>query len=148
MLTTFANRAKMAAWAAKIERIVAKPPGSIEEVTPDSLKRESKVTFSKLNTWTIICEEMLDTQFERAYFEKAWEELHRRGITDAEIAEMRRFAWLTAGWLNFECCLWEWCNMDEQDIYRAIEWQYSDGYISAEERTRRLEYARKYAQSP
>ena len=99
---------------------------------------------AEFSTWTIICEEVLDTQFARVYFERAREELHRRGITDAEIAEMRRFAWLTAGWLNFERGLWEWCNLDEQDIYRAIEWQYSDGYISADERDRRMEYAKRY----
>jgi hypothetical protein len=144
MLTKIANRAKMAAWAATVERIVGEPPGSDEGLSRESIERESKVTFAELSTWTIICEEVLDTQYARVYFERARGELHRRGITDAEITEMRRFAWLTAGWLNFERCLWEWRNLDEQDIYRAIEWQYSDGYISADERDRRREYAKRY----
>ena len=134
----------MATWAAKVERIVAKPPGSDEGFSPDSIELESKVSFTKFSTWTIVCEETLDTQFPRVYFERAREELQRRGITDAEIGEMRRFAWLTAGWLNFECALWDWCNLDEEDIYRAIKMQYSDGYISAEERDRRMAYARRY----
>ena len=144
MLTTRAKRSKMAAWAATVERIVNEPPGSDEGLTPESIEREGKVTFAEFNTWTIICEEVLDTQFARVYFERAREELHRRGITDAEINEMRRFAWLTAGWLNFERQQWEWCNLDEGDIYRAIEWQHLEGYISADERDRRMEYAKRY----
>ena len=137
MLTKLANRKKMAAWAATIERIVSKPPGSDDGMSPEEIERAGKVSFAKFSTWTIICEEMLDTQFARGYFETAREELHRRGITDAEILEMRRFAWLTAGWLNFECMVWDWCNLDERDIYLAIEWQYKNGYISANERDRR-----------
>lgn len=144
MHTEPANQAKMAAWAATVERIVSGPPGSDEGLSPESIEREGRVTFAAFSTWTIICEEVLDTQFTRVYFERAREELHRRGIGDAEITEMRRFAWLTAGWLNFERCLWDWCNLDERDIYRAIEWQYSDGYISADERDRRMEYAKRY----
>ena len=99
MLTELANKAKMYAWAATVDRIVSKPPGSDEGFSAESIERNSTVSFAKFTTWTIICEEMLDTQFPRRYFEEAREELHRRGITDAEIAEMRRFAWLTAG-----CC--------------------------------------------
>ncbi len=144
MPTEPANQSKMDAWAATVERIVSEPPGSDEGLSPEEIERGGKVTFAAFSTWAIICEEVLDTQFARVYFERAGEELHRRGIGDAGITEMRRFAWLTAGWLNFERCLWDWCNLDEQDIYRAIEWQYSDGYISADERDRRMEYAKRY----
>ena len=87
---------------------------------------------------------MLDTQFPSVYFERAHEELRRRGLSDDDINEMRYFAWLTAGWLNYECMLWEWVNLDENDIVRAIEWQYRDNWISAEERDQRLEYAHQY----
>ena len=144
MLTELANKAKMYAWAATVDRIVSKPPGSDEGFSAKSIERNSKVSFAKFSTWTIICEEVLDTQFPRVYFERAREELHRRGITDAEITEMRRFAWLTAGWLNFECMLWDWCYLDERDIYRAIKLQYDHGYISAAERDRRVAYAKRY----
>ena len=57
---------------------------------------------------------------------------------------MRRFAWLTAGWLNFERRQWEWCNLDEQDIYLAIERQHAEGYISSAEKDRRIEFAKRY----
>ena len=144
MLTTPVNKAKMDEWAVTVERIISKPPGSDEGFSAESITREGRVSFAKFSTWTIICEEMLDTQFPCVYFERAREELHRRAITDAEILEMRRFAWLTAGWLNFERLVWEWCNLDEKDIYFAIEQQYSGGYISGEEKERRIEYAKRY----
>ena len=144
MLSKRAKRAKMAAWAAIVERIVGKPPGSDEGFSPESIERHGRVSFARFSTWTIICEEVLDTQFSRAYFERAREELHRRRISDSEIAELRRFAWLTAGWLNFECGLWEWCNLDEHDIYLAIERQHAEGLISAAERDRRVEFAKRY----
>ena len=134
----------MAAWTATVDSIVSNPPGSDNGLSPESIERDRKLSVSKFSTWTIICEEVLDTQFALVYFERAREELHRRGITDAEITEMRRFAWLTAGWLNFERDLWEWCNLDERDIYLAIEWQYKDGDITAEERDQRIEYAKRY----
>ncbi len=72
-------------------------------------------------------------------------ELNRRGISDKEYHELRRFAWLTAGWLNYEKMLWDWCSLDVTDIYRAIEWQYSDGWISKNERDRRRLFADRYA---
>lgn len=134
----------MSAWAARVSHIVSKPPGSDERFSQEDIARDARADFSKMSTWAIVCEEMLDTQYPRIYFERAREELHRRSITDNEIVEMRRFAWLTAGWLNFEMMVWDWCTLDEQDIYLAIKWQYSAGWISAKERDRRIEYTKKY----
>jgi hypothetical protein len=54
---------------------------------------------------------------------------------------------MTAGWLSFEKMLRGWTDLDEKDIYRAIEWQYSDGWISAAERTRRMHVARRYGRA-
>jgi hypothetical protein len=144
MPTSPINRMKMSVWATRVSRIINKSPGSDKGFSDEDIARDAKADFSKMSTWAIICEEMLDTQYPRIYFERAREELRRRGITDNEITEMRRFAWLTAGWLNFEKMVWDWCNLDEQDIYLAIEWQYSDGWISAKEKARRIEYVKKY----
>ena len=138
------NRSKMTFWTAKIERIISSPPGSDDGFSSESIARNAKVTFLKMSTWAIVCEEMVDTQRPRIYFGQARDELRRRGIDDVEYMAMRRFAWLTAGWLNFEMMLWDWCGLDEQDIYRAIDWQFTDGWISADERDRRKEYARRY----
>ena len=48
---------------------------------------------------------------------------------------MRRFAWYTAGWLNFLMAVWNWTNLDESDILMAIEWLYNYEQISQEQRT-------------
>lgn len=140
------NRSKMSAWALKVAPILAKPPGSDKGMSQDTIDFYSTIDFSRIETWSIICEEMLDTQYPRVYFERAQEELRRRGISDSEIAEMRRFAWLTVGWLNFEMMVWEWVSLDEKDIRLAIDQQYSRKMISAEERDRKIEYIRKYSQ--
>ena len=138
------NHYKMLDWAASVREIVAKPPGSDDGYSPESIARYADSNFSKFSTWTIVCEEVLDTQFPPVYFERAHEELRRRGFTDSAIAEMRNFAWLTAGWLNYVCMLWDWANLDENDILLAIERQYKDGWISAEERERRIHYLQQY----
>ena len=139
------NRSKMVNWAAKVDRIVSEPPGTDEGFTQDDMDRNRHATFENLTTWEIVCEEVLDTAHPRVYFDRARIELSRRGISDEEYQEMRRFAWLTAGWLNFEKMLWDWCSLDGRDIYRAIEWQFSDGWISMTERDRRRRFADRYA---
>ena len=135
----------MATWTAKVDRIVNEPPGTDEGFTQDDIDRNRRASFEKLSTWEIVCEEILDTAHPRIYFERAWIELSRRGISEKEYQEMRRFAWLTAGWLNFEKMLWDWCSLDGSDIYRAIEWQFSDGWISKNERDRRRKFTDRYA---
>jgi len=144
MLSALSNKVKMAAWAAKVESIIKQPPGSDDGLSADFIASQSRVSFSESSTWAILCEEVLDTQFSREYFDNARKELQRRGLADAEIKEMRRFVWLTAGWLNFEQGLWDWTSLDEQDIYRAIKQQHAEGYITAEERDRRLGYATRF----
>jgi hypothetical protein len=133
------NARKMAQWEAEVAKIVARLPGATDG--PDWA---ASTSFSKMSNWAIVCEEVLDTQFPRAYHLRAFEELRTRGISDAEIEELRRFAWLTAGWMNFEKMLWDWCGLDEQDVRRAIEWQFRDGWIDQAERQRRLEFVRRY----
>ncbi len=138
------NHQKMLAWAASAREFAAKPPGSGEGFSAEEIDQYAHSDFSKLSTWTVVCEEVLDTQFPNVYFERGHEELRQRGLSNDDIAEVRYFAWLTAGWLNYERMLWDWVNLDESDIVRAIEWQYRDGWISAEERDRRLAYVHQY----
>jgi hypothetical protein len=138
------NRLRMARWAAEVDRIVSSPPGSDDGFTREQIENYSRTDFSRLSTWAIVCEEVLDTTFPRSYFVCARAELRRRGISDNEYGELRRFAWLTAGWLNYEKMLWDWCSLDEDAIRRAIERQFKEGWISLDEHDRRLEFAGKY----
>lgn len=122
-------------------------PGTDEGFSPEAIVRYATVVFTELSTWAIVCEEVLDTVHPQIYYERAREELRRRGITDAEFSEMRRFAWLTAGWLNFEKMVWDWCSLNEDDIYRAIAWQFDERWISQAERDRCIEFAQRYDDS-
>jgi hypothetical protein len=99
-----------------------------------------------MTTWALVCEEVLDTEFPPQHYGRVVAELFRRGITPAELEQMRVFAWETAGWLNFEKMVWDWCSLDENDIKRAIQWQFDEGEIDNVERGRRLSYLHKYAQ--
>jgi hypothetical protein len=72
-------------------------------------------------------------------------ELFRRHISLSDLEEMRVFAWETAGWLNFEKMVWDWCHLDEEDIKQAIEWQVKDGEIDRAEADKRLAYLARYA---
>lgn len=133
-----ANRLRMARWAAEVERIVATPPGIDDGFTAAQIERYAQTDFSKFSTWSIVCEEVLDTTFPLSYFDAARAELRQRGVADDEYAELRRCAWLTAGWLNCEKMLWDWRHLDEHDMYRALDWQFKAGWISQTERDRRL----------
>ncbi len=140
------NQTRMGLWTKRVEQIVRQPPGSDSEFSEESIARFAKTDFSRMSTWAIVCEEVLDTVFPVVYFQRARDELRRRGITDAEYQAMRRFAWLTAGWLNFEMMLWDWCSLNERDIQHAIQWQFSDGWISETERDRMIKFADRYSE--
>ncbi len=139
------NRSKMDTWTAKVDRIARKPPGCDDDFSDDSITSFATVNFRGMSTWAIVCEEVLDTTHPTIYYQRVREALNRRGITDAEHEEMRRFAWLTAGWLNFEKMLWDWVHLDEKDILRALRWQFTDGLISKQDYDRHVAYTQRYA---
>ena len=138
------NLSKMEVWKTKVGEILAKPHDSDSSFSPEQIAFYARANFSMMSTWAIVCEEILDTEHPTVYYERAKEELYRRGHSDAEIEEMRCFAWLTAGWLNFEMMLWEWVSLDAVDLFRAIEWQFPDGWITQDEKDKFIEFARKY----
>lgn len=139
------NRLRMVLWTAEVNRIVRNSPGCNDGFTAEEIDSQANTDFSAFSTWTIFCEEMLDTQFPRSYFESARAELRRRGITDDKYHDLRRFAWLTAGWLNCKTMLWEWKQLDESDMKLALERQLTYGWISSSEHDRRLEFVDRYA---
>jgi len=123
-------------WKKVCDQILAKPfPPQSSEFPSESLERDSHRDFSKFSNWQIVCEEILDTEHSHIYHQKCYEELRKRGKSEQEIFEMRRFAWYTAGWLNFLMAVWNWTNLDESDILMAIEWLYNYEQISQEQRT-------------
>lgn len=123
------------AWNKRIAPILKKPFPPI-----DAPERKETPHWDKISTWEMVCEEMLDTSVDAGLLKQFHEELLRRGFAEAEIQDMRHFAWLTAGWLNYEKALWEWGGLDEADIELAIDWQRKDGLVDAETASDMLRY--------
>ncbi len=117
--------------AQALKRISASPEKSYDPLT-------------KMTTWELVCEEVVDTEYKEEHYERVVAELLRRGITPTELEEMRVFAWETAGWLNYEKMLWDWTGMDEKDILRAIDLQFESGEITHAEQILRTAYLKKY----
>ncbi|RMG92424.1 MAG: hypothetical protein D6706_16870 [Chloroflexi bacterium] len=100
----------------------------------------SSYNLSHLSNWVLICEELLDTQHPPDYLRSCYAELKKRGKTETEIKQMREFAWMTAGWLNYAQMLWEWVNLDAADIRLAIEQQSRKGLITANQQQSMLAF--------
>src|SRR5689334_14598767 len=87
----------------------------------------NKAQWDKFSSWSLICEEILDTEHAPDWYDDIVAELGRRGFSVEQIDTMRRFAWETVGWLNYDKMLWEWCSLDEKDIRMALDWQLGEG---------------------
>ncbi|MHC5537004.1 hypothetical protein ACYOEI_01875 [Singulisphaera rosea] len=79
--------------------------------------------WGEVSTWALVCEEILDTEHADDWYDDVVAELIRRGFGFEQIDAMRRFAWETAGWLNYDRMLWERCKLDEDDIRNALDLQ-------------------------
>jgi len=85
---------------------------------------------SARSTWSLICEEILDTTHEDWWLDDIVAELGRRGFSHDQIHCLRTLAWATAGWLNWELMLWEWTILNEDDIRWALRLQFEQGLIA------------------
>lgn len=94
----------------------------------------------RFSSWALICEEVLDTDHDDDWYDDILAELTRRGFSYEQIDRMRKFAWQTAGWLNYDKMLWEWVSLDENDIRRALDLQLKDGIITHAEHAERLSF--------
>ncbi len=120
-------------WNQKLDKIVDKTFPPVNEPV-----RKETPEWDKISDWALICEEILDTEPTPGILKQFYDELIRRGYSRESILKMRYFAWLTAGWLNFEKALWEWVHLDEDDILDAIKLQFKDGLINKTEKKQML----------
>ena len=133
-------------WQEVCDQILAKPfPPQTSDFPEESLERDSRLTFARLSNWEIVCQEILDTEHSHVYYQRCYDELLKRGKSEQEILEMRRFAWQTAGWFNFAMMVWDWISMDESDIRRAIEWLYDYNEITREQRIEFENFVKRHA---
>ncbi len=119
------------------------PSKSSDIITKDEIENDSKLDLSKMSNWTLICEEILDTERSHIYYARCYNELKQRGKTEEEIFEMRKFAWMTAGWLNFGLMYWEWEHLDEKNIEDAIDLLYAQSQIDEKTRIEMLDYLKR-----
>ena len=133
-------------WKKVCEGILEKkfPPQS-SDFSDDELERDSQVSLSKLSNWELVCEEIVDTTYSHVYYQKCYEELRKRGKSEQEIFEMRKFAWQVVGWFNFPMMVWDWASLDESDVFRAIKWLYDYKQISQEQRLEFENFAKLHA---
>lgn len=94
---------------------------------------KNKADWRKLTSWGLVCEELLDTVHPDWWLDDVIAELERRGFTSNQIDLMRKFAWQTAGWLNYDKMHWEWVHLDESDIEIALKWMLKDGIIDQQQ---------------
>jgi hypothetical protein len=119
--------------------------GSLAEAAARLSSIDKYKPLANMSTWALVCEEIVDTEYSSAYYERVLAELYRRGLSAVELKEMRLFAWETAGWLNFEKMLWDWVSLDESDIERAIAWQLEDHETTESQAAVMRAYLRRYA---
>jgi hypothetical protein len=103
---------------------------------------QSNAQWDQFSTWALICEEILDTEQPPDWYDAVLAELTRRGFDFLHINKMRRFAWQTAGWLNYELMLWDWVSLNEEDILRALDMQLQRGLISQKEHAKKVQQVR------
>ena len=124
-----------------VDRVIETGPlAEARRRTQDGLARpKNNARWEKFSSWALICEEILDTEHSADWYDDIIAELGRRGLTLEQIDAMRRFAWETVGWLNYDKVLWEWVTLDEEDTKLALEWQLRGG------RTTQQQYATELA---
>lgn len=98
--------------------------------------------------WELICEEVLDTDFDPSVYDAIYAELLRRGFCHNEIDAMRRLAWETAGWLNYDMMSWDWVRLNDGDMKKALEMQLDRGICGDEEYRQRIAEIERIAARP
>ncbi len=121
------------------EGALAKAARRLSRMKPADIAR-----LTHRSTWSLVREEILDTEHSEEHYDRVVNELHCRGLTDPEIRDMRVFAWETAGWLNFEKMLWDWVSLTERDILLAINWLQKEGEITERESEEMRAFVKRY----
>jgi hypothetical protein len=144
--TSLADFRRFGVWQKVCEDILAKPfPPQDSDFPQEILERDSHLTFAEVSNWEIICQEILDTEHSHIYSQRCYDALLKRGKSEQEILEMRRFAWQIAGWFNYPMIAWDWISMDESDIQRAIDWLYDYNEITREQRMEFEAFLKRHA---
>ncbi len=109
-----------------------------QRIEQGTAQPDTKARYSHRPTWELILDEVLDTDFDPPVYDAIYSELFRRGYGPQDIDGMRRLAWETAGWLNYDMMVWDWTHLDEDDMRRALDMQHAKGFVRADDYQQRL----------
>ena len=133
-------------WQQVCAQILAKPfPPQTSDFPPQTLEQDRHLSFKNYSNWELVCQEILDTEFSHVYYQRCHDELRQRGKTEQDIFEMRSVAWHTVGWFNYPMMVWDWTNLDESDIHRAITWLLAEKQISPEKSQEFTDFVARHA---
>lgn len=82
-------------------------------------KKNSIKLASRVDVWSMILEEFLDTKFEDDYKERLFQILEKNGINRNHCMELRKKLSTLMLSYNFDSCLWEWCYLGLYDLLNA-----------------------------
>jgi hypothetical protein len=118
----------------------------LEELPDEERARLPKLP--QMSSWECVLEEVLDTDHGPEHYTRFVNELLNRGYSKPDIQKMRVVAWETAGWLNFEMMVWDWCHLSESDMIKGLEDRLSKGDISNEKYDELKELMEFYKEAP
>ncbi|KEQ25874.1 hypothetical protein [Paenibacillus tyrfis] len=80
---------------------------------------------SRMDTWSFICEEFLDTEFSDKYKEKVDRLLENEGLDRNFVNETRQF--LYTPMMAYNSIMWDWAHLGLYDVLMAISGQFPYG---------------------
>jgi hypothetical protein len=110
------------------------------DATSDEDRQRRNTWLESASPWVLVCEEFLDTVVTRDEVQRLHAELLRRGANPSDVERMRALAFRTAGWINFELMYWDWTQLDERDVHRALDVHLAWNLIDADEYARSCAY--------
>ncbi|GMX65514.1 hypothetical protein Elgi_47850 [Paenibacillus elgii] len=80
---------------------------------------------SRVDTWSFICEEFLDTEFSDEDKEKVYRLLENEGLDRNFVSETRQFLYIPM--MAYNSIMWDWAHLGLYDVLTAISGQFPYG---------------------
>lgn len=80
---------------------------------------------SRVDTWSFICEEFLDTEFSDEDKEIVYQLLENEGLDRNFVSETRQFLYMPM--MAYNSIMWDWAHLGLYDVLMAISGQFPHG---------------------
>lgn len=101
----------------------------VSAVHKESLKlfaKSNKIPIvSRVDTWSFICEEFLDTVFSDEDKERVYRLLENEGLDKNIVSETRQFLYIPM--MAYNSIMWDWAHLGLYDVLMAISGQFPYG---------------------